>query len=945
MTNEHTPIWLNIKPEYIDENLNEFIGYLAYEVSKTEPDAFYIKTSELFNIRIKQLIEELQAITFVEEEQSPDAEGLLKAVKLLAAYILLHRDKPELYKESFFFLLVELSKMTPIMTEDLVEVALNTICKKEMMYPGFTWDDIVFMNSPDELSDKIVNNVKFGMAPAKENWYQKNGSIKLSDGLLRVYALNKSNTINNWLSYQPSLGVLDDMLAVYTANSERIRQHEENDVERVAKFTADFIAQQKTVKPTPTVSLKEYEKNAIVPVRFLGCKANGDMMVESVDGTYEYVSGIIPESEDVFYYYKAHQFSAYLQEGDIFDAQYVDPMHGVFSLKKTFLSALLESTVKKGDEVLAQFRTTNSKGDQMWWTENGYPVYVSAASNENLNPGTYAILKIDRVSSNGYIAASILDVSEERFSEDDSRKYCIDGLLYPLDHTFATAPKGITIESSIVRGLYQLLMQYQRALGKATERFRVISLCRILATLSGSEKDLQYLDVIGDYLKNLIFFAESKNEKISSLVPSPELIDLPPIHKRQQICEILKCYGSTDDDLLSDTIETETDPVVLQLAKLVQSCNRIDEVYPAIKGVIKHEITRFLAVETEDHTDFEETSGPNLGVENDLQEFKTSFFFAPKDAYEQNQEKNVFKDICSFLNTKVGGVLYLGVHNEGYVLGLEGELDYLEKKTSRAYTGLDGYMRYIADRSKEYFDLDVRLNIRMTPMYENRVIAISVSPYRNSVVEFEGVPYIRWNGESVRMNKSTRREIEKELMATEKDVSEVVFALKEAIREKSSVIIHGYWSSNSGEARDRKVEPFAFIGDNLYIWCYDLDKNQVRPFRISRMGSIEMGEPWKMESKHKKGKIDAFYFTGDKEIPVKIELDMLAKDLLTEEFPEAVKDLIDLKDGRWMLDTVVYGIKGIGRFYVGLIDHIEIIDAPELREYTKEFISKNQGKL
>ena len=129
MTNEHTPIWLNIKPEYIDENLNEFIGYLAYEVSKTEPDAFYIKTSELFNIRIKQLIEELQAITFVEEEQSPDAEGLLKAVKLLAAYILLHRDKPELYKESFFFLLVELSKMTPIMTEDLVEVALNTINK------------------------------------------------------------------------------------------------------------------------------------------------------------------------------------------------------------------------------------------------------------------------------------------------------------------------------------------------------------------------------------------------------------------------------------------------------------------------------------------------------------------------------------------------------------------------------------------------------------------------------------------------------------------------------------------------------------------------------------------------------------------------------------------------------------------------------------------------
>ena len=581
----------------------------------------------------------------------------------------------------------------------------------------------------------------------------------------------------------------------------------------------------------------------------------------------------------------------------------------------------------------------------MWWTENGYPVYVSSQSNEYINAGTYALLKIVRVSSNGYITASILELSGERFSEDDSRKYCIDGMLYPLDHTFTAAPKGIAIESSIVRGLYQLLMQYQRALGKATERFRVISLCRILATLSGSEKDLRYLDVVGEYLKNVIFFAEGKNDIITSLTPAVELMDLPPIHKRQQICEILKCYGAADDNLLSDTIETETDPVVLQLAKLVQSCNRIDEVYPAIKGVIKHEITRFLAVETEDHTDFDETSGPNLGVENDIQEFKTSFFFAPKDAYEQNQEKNVFKDICSFLNTQVGGVLYLGVHNEGFVYGLEGDLEYLEKKTSNAYSGLDGYMRYIADRSKEYFDLDVRLNIRLTPMYENRVIAISVSPYRNSVVEFEGVPYIRWNGESVRMNKSTRREIEKGLMKADKDISEVVFALREAIREKSSIIIHGYWSSNSGEPRDRRVEPFAFIGENLYVWCYDLDKNQVRPFRISRMGSIEMSAPWKMEAMHKKGKIDAFYFTGDNEIPVKLELDMLAKDLLSEEFPEAVKDIIDLKEGRWLLDTSVYGIKGIGRFYVGLMDHIEIIDAPELKEYAKEFFAKNQGKL
>ena len=67
---------------------------------------------------------------------------------------------------------------------------------------------------------------------------------------------------------------------------------------------------------------------------------------------------------------------------------------------------------------------------------------------------------------------------------------------------------------------------------------------------------------------------------------------------------------------------------------------KVSRIQVAIKTVIKREITKFLAVETEDNTDFEDASGPNLGVENSRTEFKKSFFFAPENAKEQNQEKN-----------------------------------------------------------------------------------------------------------------------------------------------------------------------------------------------------------------------------------------------------------------------------------------------------------------
>ena len=69
---------------------------------------------------------------------------------------------------------------------------------------------------------------------------------------------------------------------------------------------------------------------------------------------------------------------------------------------------------------------------------------------------------------------------------------------------------------------------------------------------------------------------------------------------------------------------------------------------------------------------------------------------------------------------------------------------------------------------------------------------------------------------------------------------------------------------------------------------------------------------------------------------VRIEMSLRAKNLLCEEFPLASED-VHQEDGKWILDTMVSSMEGVGRFVVGLATEINIVDSPELSAYVKEY--------
>lgn len=168
-----------------------------------------------------------------------------------------------------------------------------------------------------------------------------------------------------------------------------------------------------------------------------------------------------------------------------------------------------------------------------------------------------------------------------------------------------------------------------------------------------------------------------------------------------------------------------------------------------------------------------------------------------------------------------------------------------------------------------------------------------------------------------------------------------VHTLIEAIEQQKQVILKDYRSSHGGAVRDRRVEPFAFTTNYVQVWCFDTESHSCKLFKLSRIGSVEItNEAWQWQQSHVRGFIDVFRMNGSERHHIRLELGMLAHNLLIEEYPLAEQYLSSTDNGRWVLETDVANYAGVARFVVGLMDDIRIIDTPELEQYIANYVAR-----
>lgn len=172
------------------------------------------------------------------------------------------------------------------------------------------------------------------------------------------------------------------------------------------------------------------------------------------------------------------------------------------------------------------------------------------------------------------------------------------------------------------------------------------------------------------------------------------------------------------------------------------------------------------------------------------------------------------------------------------------------------------------------------------------------------------------------------------------DISRNVEKLSTAVREKRAVTFHNYHSAHSQSIRSRKVEPYAFSADGVFIKGFEIGPNVTKTYKIERIEEVTLlPDKWKFEPFHdKETKPDIFGINGGEPAPIKLRLSMRAAHLLQEEHPLSAPHIYKEDQKHYIFEASVNSFIAVGRFILGLIDEVEVLAPKELKHYLDQKI-------
>ena len=917
-----TPSWLQIN----EENFKDLLDYLQENANNKDKDPFFAAACELLDGRVERLIPTLA-------EDLDAEEGIIRfRIRLLGAWLLCYPDQAEQRNRVFLSLLACISQLTSEMySQDLFSVAAKAL-SFEIMKTGFSWDDLTDLNVAI-LRHKIVNGVSFGKVIDEKLWYAGKGLLQISGEQISLMPVNMKSWNLKGSSMVESMKICDGRLSVWTQKDDRLKQSESSVVTKIDAFATEFRRCQRQVTPTEQ-SLKKYSDGQTVPVRVTFISSS-TIRVETANPNYERIAGHIDKG-DGWYFYSGKDLADAINVGSYLNADIISSEKGVFSISKQFLAAILNEVSE--DKTYPCEYVFDSKSGPLWMTHTGVPVYVK--DSESYNIGDRAFVCLTKVGNNGYIKGKIDEylsgIEDEEF--DDYKGWFIRHKLL-IEYTAPQKQECKTIGKDAVRIFERVLYNCQKSLSRASEIYKSLCFCQMLAELTEDERELHYLELKASYLEQLVLFTKGQYSEMKDLIPSSDIAQERSVIRCVNIVKVLKEINTSGDDsrLLSEIILSENDALVIKLARILQSYNRIKDIVPEkTLSDLKQELIKELSLDSETQSSLDEDEEENLGMEDKTKEFKSSFIF-PADksqhmsANMKMQSRNVFKGICAFLNSMIGGTLYLGVDDRGYVIGLENDLDQIKGS-------LDSYIRLIQDEAKQAFEQSILDFLDFEVMFEGRVVAIKVKPYPDGLVYMDKVPYKRNFGESEPMREDEKTRMISLKMSSSKADGGKLGTIEKAIVEKKCVCLKRY-SSASG-IRDRRVEPFKVTGGGKFVWCYDLEGLKSKQYSISRAADIILlNESCTHQREHKAIDTDIFNWSGDNAMHIELQMDNMACNILKDEYPQSEKYLTSVNGGEeWILSTDIYDCKAPGRFVVGLLDHVNILHGEELKESVNGYI-------
>ncbi|MFZ1703616.1 MAG: WYL domain-containing protein [Saprospiraceae bacterium] len=163
-----------------------------------------------------------------------------------------------------------------------------------------------------------------------------------------------------------------------------------------------------------------------------------------------------------------------------------------------------------------------------------------------------------------------------------------------------------------------------------------------------------------------------------------------------------------------------------------------------------------------------------------------------------------------------------------------------------------------------------------------------------------------------------------------------------AISGNRPIILKNYRSTTiNSSVRDRLVLPLHLDELKMTLTAFEFSKNKHRLYKIARIEDVELFEGQiNKQLVEEIPSVDAFGCAGNIPLTISLLLSKRAASILMEEFTIVNEDLKPHSDGLYPFkySGVVFQYEGIGRFVLGLLTEILVLESEPFKEYLKKKI-------
>lgn len=697
-----------------------------------------------------------------------------RKIHLLALYLLLCKDRENAQFAIYKAMLYRYCCLaSPESTSVLINKAFTELTSTENIRKlEFGWNDVVQFKSEYFVTKMRVfmNDEETGAAAqhAVGQLLMPNGRVQLHDNVFTIYAGSSFSKLIDYQKPVEIVSVLDGRLRIMAAKELKPKMTEKGSLLPWKKIWEELP--QLFIAKTPERQKETIEKTlppvgAMVTIRVTPLNPRFPLLLfaEVDDSQYE-GKGVLMVNEVCRYHISS--FNEVFYEGDRFTAKVIRIEENgklAFSIFQELFD-MVASVLKPGVRVYAKL-TKLVKGSCIWLSEKGYCLFTPAVAPYP-QVGETALLEVDNINDKGYINASIVEYVETQIVEEEALaslisdyiSYCnpddeedeeaSDLELAPAEET-AGVEKQLTLP--LLRELCHLLMVSSTVGSSLTNRYNILGSALLVACITGDKTCRDYLSFLMNYEENLYGFATHTGEAYwtdTSHIDDEATERFPSLIPFRDRIQLLRQFAShTFDPYMAVGIATTKDENMEHLIRLVLANGLLHRTLAENELLlIRNELLRrvgaaefavpMILEKQEEEKEKEEIV--NLGRESGKVEFKSSIVYpANRSTPDMKQQSDVIlRTIAGFLNAE-GGMLYIGVTDDGNVAGLGNDFSYM-------LCDSDAYERFIRQRIISTLGKDINSMIRIDfPKYGEREVCRVEIPCYEKLVELEGAVWQR----------------------------------------------------------------------------------------------------------------------------------------------------------------------------------------------------------